>query len=71
MSETHWIPGRPDYSGGRFKAVCGALVMRQDHRSDPSCEGCQRWMTAEDVATSKVIGRITPAEPFGQSVHDE
>lgn len=62
---THYIPGFCEYSGGRFKAVCGAWVMRQDHRSEPACDKCQHWLTSEDIATSKVIGTIRPDVPWG------
>lgn len=65
---THWLPPFCEYRAGLFKAVCGTWIDRREFRSDPSCDKCQLWLTAEDVSTSKVIGRISPEVPYGEDV---
>lgn len=60
--DTHYIPAFCEHNGFKRKAVCGVWILREQHRSDPTCPDCQLWLVAEDATSHQTAeDRFGPA----------
>ena len=80
---SHYVPAYTEINGGREKAACGALVTPREHSTEPDCDACQAYLSAEADTyeeTARALGveflppattetRLTTVDPHGADAH--